>query len=65
MSNTLSYYNFTGETIDGEYIEFSTVNAVTEEEAKNLARLELKYVDGGHIDAWYEETGEFAFDVEE
>lgn len=65
MSNTLSYYDFTGENIDGEYIEFSTINAVTEEEAKNLARLELKYVDGGHIDAWYAETGEFAFEVEE
>ena len=65
MSSILSYYDFTGETIDGEYIDFSTTNAITEEEAKNFARLELKRVEGGHIDAWYAETGEFAFDVEE
>jgi hypothetical protein len=64
MSGILSYYDFTGENIDGEYIEVSTLEAVTEEEAKNIARLELKYEGGGHIDAWYAETGEFAFDVE-
>lgn len=64
MSGILSYYNFTGENIDGEYIEFSTAKAVTEEEAKDIARLELKYEDGGHLDAWYAETGEFAFEVE-
>lgn len=64
MKDVLSYYDFTGENIDGEYIEFSTTEAVTEGEAKDIARRELKYADGGHIDAWYAETGEFAFDVE-
>lgn len=64
MSGILSYYDFTGENIDGEYIEFSTLEAVTEEEAKNIAVRELKYVDGGHIDAWYAETGELAFEIE-
>lgn len=64
MKDVLSYYYFTGENIDGEYIEFSTTEAVTEGTAKDIARRELKYVDGGHIDAFYTETDEFAFDVE-
>ena len=64
MKDVLSYYYFTGENIDGEYIEFSTTEAVTEGEAKDIARRELKYVDGGHIDAFYAETDEFAFNVE-
>lgn len=64
MKDILSYYYFTGEDVDGEYIEFSTTEAVTEGEAKDIARRELKYVDGGHIDAFYAETDEFAFDVE-
>ena len=64
MTGILSYYDFTGENVDGEYIEFSTAKAMTEEEAKDIAYFELKCAGGGHIDAWYAETGEFAFDVE-
>ena len=64
MSGILSYYDFTGENVDGEYIEFDTTKAITEEEAKNIARFMLICAGGGHIDAWYAETGEFAFDVE-
>ena len=64
MSDIRSYYYFAGESVDGDYIEFGTTEAVTEGEAKDIARRELKYVDGGHLDAWYAETDEFAFDVE-
>jgi len=64
MSGILSYYDFTGENVEGEYFEFSTSKAVTEEEATDIAHSELEYAGGGHIDAWYAETGELAFYIE-
>lgn len=64
MSGILNYYDFTGENVDGDYIEFSTAKAMTEEEAKDIARFEVECAGGGHIDAWYAETGELAFDIE-
>lgn len=59
-----SYFYFTGENFDGDYIEFETSEAVTIETAKDICRRELKVVGGGHIDAWFSETDEFAFEVE-
>ena len=64
MKDVLSYYYFTGEDVDGDEIFFETFKAVTDKEAQNLAIAELNEVGGGHIDAWYSETDEFAFDVE-
>ena len=63
MKDVLSYYDFTGENIDGEYIEYHS-GPLTDKEAKDFAKFCLEVEDGGHIDAWYAETGEFAFDVE-
>lgn len=59
-----SYFYFTGETIDGDIIEFSTEKAVTVDYAEALAKRTLRTIGGGHLDAWYSETDEFAFDVE-
>ena len=65
MKNVRSYYYFTGETVDGDEIYFETTEAVTEEFAREWAEKELNYFQcGGHIDVWYSETDEFAFDVE-
>ena len=64
MEGILSYYYFTGETVDGDEIYFETFKAITDEEAQNLATADLAEVGGGHIDAFYAETDEFAFDVE-
>ena len=64
MSEIRSYYYFTGETVDGDLIDLETVNAITEADAKDYAAKELSYFGGGHIDAFYTETDEFAFDVE-
>lgn len=64
MKDILSYYYFTGETIDGDEIHFETFEPVTEKFAKEWAEKELKCLSGGHIDAWYAETDDFAFDVE-
>lgn len=59
-----SYFYFTGETVDGDIIEFETSKAVTQLYAELLAKKELRELGGGHIDAWFSETDEFAFDVE-
>lgn len=59
-----SYFYFTGENLDGDYIEFDTSEAVTIETAKDICYRELKDVGGGHIDAWFSETDEFAFEAE-
>ena len=64
MKNIKSYYYFTGETVDGDLIEFESSDAITEDEAKDYAAKELSFLDGGHVDAFYSETDEFAFDVE-
>ena len=64
MKDILSYYYFTGETIEGDYLEFETRNAMTDAEAEAFAHEKLLEVDGGHLDAFYSETDEFAFDVE-
>ena len=64
MKDILSYYYFTGENIDGDFIEFDTVRAMTDKDAKAFAEGELVEIGGGHIDAFYAETDEFAFNVE-
>lgn len=63
MKDLHSYY-FTGETIDGDEIYFETSEAITKEFAREWAEKELEYLNGGHIDVWDTETGDFAFDVE-
>ena len=64
MRNILSYFYFTGETIDGDLLELETPNAITEKAAKAMAIAELEEWGGGHLDAFFAETDEFAFDVE-
>lgn len=64
MSEIRSYYYFTGETVEGEFIEFDTAEALTEAEAKECAAKELSFFGGGHLDVFFGETDEFAFDVE-
>jgi len=59
-----SYFYFTGETIDGDIIEFDTPNAITQLHAELLAKKKLRELGGGHIDVFFSETDEFAFDVE-
>jgi len=65
MDRVKSYFYFTGETIDGEEIFFETNRAVTLGVAQEIA---IHFFEdellSGHIDVWYSETGEFAFDVE-
>lgn len=57
-------YYFTGETVDGDFISFEVFD-VCEKKARKMARKELETVyGGGHLDAFYSETDEFAFDVE-
>lgn len=64
MSNILSYFYFTGETVDGDLLELETSKAITEKVAKAMAITELEEWGGGHLDAFFSETDEFAFDVE-
>jgi hypothetical protein len=64
MERIKSYFYFTGETIDGDEIYFETETAVSQLFAEFFAKEELRDLGGGHIDAWFSETGEFAFDVE-
>ena len=59
-----SYYYFTGENIDGDLIEGSTSVAMTDENMRDYARAILREYGGGHLDVWYSETDEFAFDME-
>lgn len=61
---TRSYFYFTGETVEGEILEFETETPVTRAEAELKAKEVLREVGGGHIDVWYSETDEYAFDVE-
>ena len=68
------YYDFVGETIDGDIIEDSSNIPLTLDEAKSYATRLLKQFGGGHIDIMYSdadmiEDGDFfysgfAFDVE-
>lgn len=64
VSRIKSYFYFTGETIDGDLIQFDTEKAITSLHAELLAKKALRELGGGHIDVWYSETDEFAFDVE-
>lgn len=64
MERVKSYFYFTGETIDGDEIYFETDEAVSQLYAEFLAKKELRDLGGGHIDAWFSETDEFAFGVE-
>lgn len=59
----LSYFYFTGETCDGDYLEFSFETPMTQSHAEKVAKKILQE-SGGHLDAWFAETDEFAFDVE-
>lgn len=59
-----SYFYFTGESIDGDIIAFDTPNAITQLHAEFIAKKALREVGGGHIDIYFSETDEFAFDVE-
>ena len=63
MNRVKSHFYFTGETVDGDEIFFETDKAVSQLQAEFLAKKELRNL-GGHIDAWFSETDEFAFDVE-
>lgn len=60
----LSYFDFTGESVGGEYLEFSFDKPMTQLHAEFAAKDMLREFGGGHLDAWFAETGEFAFDVE-
>jgi len=64
MNDVKFYYYFTGETVDGEFVDADPDRAMTKREAKKYARQILKDLDGGHLDAFYSETDQFAFDVE-
>lgn len=59
-----SYFDFTGEDINGNSIEISWGEPMTDLYAEFKAKAILRECGGGHIDAWYAETDEFAFDVE-
>lgn len=65
------YYDFVGETIDGDIIEDSFNIPLTKDEAKDYAIRLLKRLGGGHIDVMYADPdiarfyrSDFAFDVE-
>lgn len=60
----LSYFDVTGESADGDVIELSWLNPMTLLHAEFAAKKLLRAFNGGHLDVWYAETGEFAFDVE-
>lgn len=64
MKNIKSYYYFTGETVDGEFVDADPDRPMTKKEAEKYAQQILEDLGGGHLDAWYSETDEFAFDVE-
>lgn len=64
MKGIKSYFYFTGENIDGDILDVSLAYPMTTQQAKIEAEKELKENGGGHIDVWYSETDEFAFDVE-
>jgi len=63
MKPPRDYYYFTGETLDGDLISFESMEPITEEFAKWKAYDAIRPY-GGHIDAFYAETDDFAFDVE-
>lgn len=64
MNRIKSYFYFTGEDIDSNLIEISWGKPMTNLCAEFKAKAILRECGGGHIDAWYAETDEFAFDVE-
>lgn len=64
MERILSYFYFTGEDIDGNYIEADWPKPMSDLQAEFEAKAILRHVGGGHIDAWYSETDELAFSIE-
>ena len=50
------YYDFVGETIDGDIIEESSSIPLTKEEAKSYATRLLKQFGGGHIDVMFSDS---------
>lgn len=64
MKNILSYFYLVGETIEDEHVYAETALPFTLEGAEVWARLILEDLGGGHVDVFYSETDEFAFDVE-
>lgn len=62
----LSYFDFTGEDVEGNYIEGSFSEPMTTLRAEFEIKRILRECGGGHVDVWYAETEEFAFafDVE-
>lgn len=64
MNRIKSYFYFTGEDVDGNLIEISWGEPMTNLCAEFKTKAILRECGGGHIDAWYAETDEFAFDVE-
>lgn len=64
MNRIKSYFYFTGEDVDDNLIEISWGEPMTNLCAEFKAKAILRECGGGHIDAWYAETDEFAFDVE-
>lgn len=64
QESILSYYYIEGENIAGDYIFDYAPVAMTESQAKHYAKSILEECGKGHLDVYYSETDEFAFDVE-
>lgn len=64
MKDIKFYYYFTGETVDGEFVDADPDRPMTSKEAKEYARQILEDLNGGHLDVFYSDTDKFAFDVE-
>ena len=69
------YYDFVGESVDGDIIEDSSSIPLTQDEARSYATRLLKQFGGGHIDVMFSDCdsnifyndpffSSFAFDVE-
>ena len=63
MNSIKSYYYFTGETIEGDYLDYSFSEPMTEEAARKWAEEELINCGGGYLDIWRDEDDELTFDV--
>lgn len=50
------YYDFVGETVDGDIIEDSCGIPLTQDEARSYATRLLKQFGGGHIDVIYSDS---------
>lgn len=64
MEDILSYFYLIGETVEDEQVYATTALPLTLEDAEDWVCLALEDSNGGHVDVFYSETDEFAFDVE-